>query len=284
LSMDKDKTPEAGDGDSSGHRSKEAEAVLPAGWVDEFFEKADFEHSFARLEACCHFQGDVMRGRIRSLQLRLGEAREYFERALKGALSAPKNIPNTIRKLVLHAYWFENALLQAPLTERMTLPRFEMSDFSPEVLKEYPEIRFAVHYRRCAEGLLQLHLGEWESSSAIFRELIEANRDAVEGVLAGYHVGLGASQYNLGQMADAQRSMEIAGLFITLGGSTLSRASMAATLYGFYRCAGQDAEVAAWHSFLLGLPCPQATKDAFLKRAELLVERWQTGAKLVLFG
>jgi hypothetical protein len=119
--MGKDKKHKKQEADGSANTrptSRAGESVLPTGWAEEFFEKADFERSFAGLEGCSHFQADVMRGRIRSLQLRLDEARGYFERALAGALSAPRTIPNTIRRLVLHAYWFEDALLQGPVTEK----------------------------------------------------------------------------------------------------------------------------------------------------------------------
>ena len=192
---------------------QESKTVLPAGWLRALMDRADLDQSYRELEGCSHFFAETMRGRLRSLALQIEDARDHFRRALTAVTDAPGTIPNVIRRLVLHAFWFENSLLGAPLSPKTRPPTFEVPHFSDETRKEYPEIQFAINFRACAEGLLRLHSGEWEVSANMYRELIEANRDAPGPVVAGYFLGLAASQHNLGQILAAKRSLENADLF-----------------------------------------------------------------------
>ncbi len=247
--------------------------VVPAGWLRAFMDRADLERSCEELGSCSHFHAETLRGRIRSLQFEPGAARDHFTRALAGARQAPQTIANQIRKLILHVYWFENSLLKAPLSSSTRPPVFEAPVFSEEARREFPEIQLATNLRSCAEGLLRLHAGEWTVSARIYRQLIQANGSTPGPVLAGYLLGLVASQQNLGQAEDARRSFENTGLNVALEGATLTRFTVASTLCGAYRCLGDDEAADGWRSFLERLDCPRASKDAFLRRAGLVVER-----------
>lgn len=259
----------------------ESETVLPVDWLRSLMDRADLDQSYRDLEGCSHFHAETMRGRLRSLALQIDDASDHFRRALTGAADAPTSIPNQVRGLALHAYWFENCLLGAPLARTTPPPTFEVPRFSAKANENYPEIRFAINFRLCAEGLWRLHAGEWEASVRIYRDLIDTNRDAPGPIVAGYFLGLAASQHNLGQTLEARRSFENAGLFATLEGTTLSRLTIASGLLGAYSCLGDETTAEGWRAFLDRLECPRATKDAFLKRAGILVERWHSHTKLL---
>ena len=203
---------------------KGKENVLPVAWLENYLEKADLERSFQELNGSDHFHAETMRGRIRSFQLQTREASEHFDRALSGALRTPETIPNLIRQLVLDVYCFENKLIEGPLKKEVKPPRLWVHEFSQHELRVYPELKFAISFRQLAEGFLQLHLGNPEVSAGVFGQLIKANRKDPEDLLAIYHLGLAASQYNLGEEELSLRSLAEAGGHAQAGGKTINRA------------------------------------------------------------
>ena len=54
---------------------------LPKNWLKKFFRNADLETSYRELGSVRHFHAQTMRGRIRSLQMRFGDAWDHFARA-----------------------------------------------------------------------------------------------------------------------------------------------------------------------------------------------------------
>jgi len=261
-------------------KSDEA-SPLPEGWLHQFLDTADLKRSFEALRGSRHFYAETMRGRIRSLELCLEEASQHFERAVALSGRAPETIPNLIRQFVLAVYIFDNRLFQAPLDDVTEIPEPWIPQLPEELLREYPEVRFVLETRRAAEGFLRLNLGECEESARIFGELVR--EPGIPGdVLTMYHLGLAASQYNLGLEEDAMENIESAGFHLQAGGRLLNRARAAGCLYGFYCYLEKRDQAESWTAFLKQLTCPEATKRVFLKRGRLLVRRCAQQGSLVL--
>lgn len=261
---------------------RDKDSVLPDGWLDGLFHRADLDASFRGLRRVSHFHAETMRGRIRSLQVRFEEADVHFAKALKKALKTERTIPNLVRQLVLNAYWFENRLLQGPIHGVESPREFRFPDFPEAIRKEYPEVEFVERLRLSAEALLRLHLGEFEISAKIYQDLVEKCRPECDDRLALQYLGLGASLHNLGQTEDALRNLENAGLCIQVGGPLLNRGRIAANLLAAYSCLEQMEMARDWRIFLENLDCPETTKEAMFKRSTLVVERWTRESRLLM--
>ena len=264
-----------------GKRSR-GESVLPEGWLRDYLGKADLEASYHALRSCTHFHAETMRGRIRSLQVRPEAARKHFVKSLRLSEEVRETIPNLVRKLVLHLFWFENRLLQGPLDGITDVPQLDLPQVPEPLMSQFPEVKYVLNLRRFAEGILRLHLGEFELSASIFSDLIEMNPGEPEDSIASYYLGLAAAQENLGLRPLARRNMENAGFAIQLGGAVLNRAQFAGKLYAFYTCMGDEEGARDWKFFVERLDCPAATKQACLKRGDILIERWSRESKLLL--
>jgi tetratricopeptide (TPR) repeat protein len=259
------------------------ENPLPPGWFDEFLDKADFDRSFAQLDGYNHFYAEASKGNIRSQQLRFDEAWQHFDRAQELVDSAEENIPNLIREFLLHIWCFENAIVEAPLIEtNIDPPALWIPELPQQVMDDYPEVKLVLNMRRNAEALLRLHLGHWDESSELYRELIEDNQKERGDQLAFYYFGLAACQHNLGMPDDARRNLENSGFAILSGGRTANRAKAAAILYALYSHLGEEEIATSWVQFLESLPCPKATKDVFLERGRILLDRCAQRSNLLV--
>jgi tetratricopeptide (TPR) repeat protein len=214
-----------------------------------------------------------MRGRIRSLQLRTEEAWDHFDRALDLAAEAPVTIANLVREFLLNLYLFDNALLEGPVDRSAKIPEARIPELPPHVMEEYPEVAYVISLRHCAEGYLRLHLGEFAKARRIFGDLIDGYRSSPDATLGFYYCGLAAAEHNMGHRDRARRTLENAGLAVLAGGRTLNQARLAGVLEAFHAWLGAEEEGRSWKAFLDRLPCPEATKEAFSRRGELLLER-----------
>ena len=256
---------------------------LPAGWQDEFAEKADLDKSFASLGTKKHFYVEALRGHIRSLQLRFEEAWDHFDRASELSEKVVEDIPNLIRQFLLHIWCFENALAEAPLAEKeIEPPVLWIPPLPKEILDDYPQVKLVINLRRMSEAVLRLHLGNWSESAEIYEDLLRDNQGTRVDILAYVYSGLAACQYNMGMEDAARRNLENAGFAILSEGRTLERVRVAGTLYALYSQIGDEEEANSWHSFLQSLPCPQATKDVFLERGKVLIERCAERSRLLV--
>ena len=93
---------------------QDEDSPLPPGWTEEFVGRADLEASYQSLESCDHFHAATMRGRIRTLQLRIEEAWDHLDEADLQSRLAVETIPNLMRVFLLQVYRFENAMLERP--------------------------------------------------------------------------------------------------------------------------------------------------------------------------
>lgn len=256
--------------------------VLPVGWYDEYFEKADLDASYGALEGIDHFYAEAMRGHIRSQQLRLEEAAVHFEHAQEDSRDVSEDIPTLVRVFMLGTFIFDNALLRGPACDVESIPDVWIPYVPDRVLREYPEVRLVIFLRRTTEGLFRLYMGQCDKSAEIFEDLIADDGDAPEDVLATYYMGLAASYHNLGRQEDAARFLSSAALTVQVGGRLLNRVHMAGWLYAYTKYTGSLEESDSWKVFIERLGCPQATVDAFLRRGEIMVERCCRESRLVL--
>ncbi|MGQ9589672.1 MAG: hypothetical protein ACUVYA_05175 [Planctomycetota bacterium] len=260
--------------------------ILPKRWIEDFFEAADLERSFEGLRGAKHFHADTMRGRIRSLQVRLEEAHKYFERAYAGACIAPKSIPNLMRELTLHAYWLENRALQGPLepVEDEDFTDFpEFPEFPDEIVEEYPEVLVAARIRNSAEALMYLHSGKYTIAAEIYSILVERDHEERGDILAGHYIGLAASVYNVGLRDGAMDCLEKAGTALRSGvASNLTRCILGANLEAAYRCLGEETLAEEWGRYVADLECPAPTKAAFRRRTGIAARRWAEESKLLV--
>jgi tetratricopeptide (TPR) repeat protein len=272
-----DRPSEAAPGPRPGRPARapaEAEAPYPEGWQKEFFGKADLERSLAALEGYDHFFSHAMRGYIRSLQLDFEGGWEWFDRAYEGALEAEETIPNLVRQFLLNIHCFEHALVEAPLdADGGSLPHLAVPELPEAILRDFPEVRLVINLRRQSEGVLRVHLGDFEASLEVFEDLIEESPRERPDNLMWYYLGAAASQHGLGLVDEARRSLENAAFAAQTGGEVINRGRVAAVLYAWYRYLGEFDEARGWREFLERLDTPRATKDLFLRRAKIILER-----------
>lgn len=258
------------------------EQVLPEGWQDEFLDKADLDHSFQRLEGYGHFYAMAMRGLIRSLQLRLPEGRRYFDKAGRLAERAPETVANLIRRSQLHIFRFNALLLEGPVREDPSVLERQLPDVPADLERQYPGLKVVMHLRRATEAVFRLHLGQYGLSASIYERLIQDDSDAPRDAQFTYFLGLAAAKRNLGLEEEASRNLENGALAVQTGGRTLNRARAAGTLFGYHSYLGNHGESAGWGGFLDRMDCPETTKDVFLKRGKLIIERSLQQSRLVL--
>jgi hypothetical protein len=245
--------------------------------------RADIEESFRELSGRQHFYAEALRGRLRSLQLRGPEAEEHFITARRWAAEAQDTTPNTLRKFLLYVYDFDNKLLLAETSAMKSAGNDSEPLVLPDALvREHPELKYAIDMSRTVEGLLCLHCGQHGQAAKIFSDLIRSHRPGKNDPLAMYYIGLAAAQFNLGRVDSAGFNLENAGLCVQMGDATLNRARAAGILYGFYTYLTEKDEAENWRVFLKQLSCPEETKLVFLRRGELLVERCSQRLRLVL--
>lgn len=267
--------------------SKKQDSPLPGDWLEQLFEKADFERSYASLRGLKHFYVEAWRGHLRAEQLRFDAAWKHFDKAYSLASDVEENIPNLVRQFLLNIWCFENALAEAPIGDTVTeVPEAWIPELPPEILDEYPEVRLVIQMRRRSEASLRLHLGQYSDAAEIFGELIEEGSEDKgmidQGNLTSYYLGLAASEYNLEFREKALKNLENAGLAITTSGKTWTRARNASTIQAFYKFLKMDDEAASWDSFMENLDCPKATKDLYRKRAAMVLSRCVEKSQLLL--
>jgi hypothetical protein len=107
----------------------------------------------------------------------------------------------------------------------------------------------------------------------IFQGLVKSYSKPPDSVLAMHYAGLAAAQHNLGLQEKARENLENAALALHSGGTLMNRTKVAGILWGLHSFLGDDQETADWEEYLRRLECPEATREAFLKRSRLLIER-----------
>lgn len=268
------------------YEQQKQDSPLPVGWQEEYVQKLDFERSFAALRGIRHFFIEAWKGKIRCDQLRFDTAWKHFDKAYKLTEESPETIPNLVRQFVLNIWCFENAIQEAPLSDsaETELEEAWIPDLPEEVLEEYPEVRLVIRMRRRSEALLRVHLGHYNDAAEIYSDLIQEETPEKNdpGLLAFYYLGLAACEHNLGFEDRALRNLENASLSVLTLGKPLNRLQAASNLHAFYSYLENREEAENWKLFLQRFDCPQVTRDLFLKKASVLLQRMMDKAGLLV--
>lgn len=258
------------------------EPVIPSAWNRELVERADLDEAYAVVGGSTHFFAEAFLGRIRSLQLRHAEAQEHFQQSRLLSATAPKTLPNLLRKFLLSTYVVHDAITELPVDGVAELPELWVPEIPEAMAREQKDLQILVRKRNCAEAMVRLHLGDFEGA----RDLYTSTLDRLGGEVAIAHgfpyLGLAAALHNLGEEAEALKHLENAGFVVQSGGDNLNRVNLAALLNAFYWFLDRKEEARDWLAFLDALPCPQATQQIFKRRAKRVLERCNAGERLVL--
>ncbi len=263
------------------------DSPLPAGWLEDIFEKVDLERSFLKLRGLKHFWVEAWKGHIRAEQLRFESAWKYFDRAYEAAQDVEESIPNLVRQFILNIWCFQNALSEAPLADTIKdVPEAWIPELPEEILDEYPEVRRVIHLRRSSEASLRLHLGQYSDAAELYGDLVEehgCDKDS-EGSVAFHYLGLAACEYNLDFKDEALKNLENAGLVLTMSGRNWNKIKACSDLFAFYKFIGMDEEANSWDLFMERLPCPQGTRDLYKRRSKLVLDRCLENSTLLLLS
>ena len=247
-----------------------SDSPLPEGWHDKLFKEADLDGAFDMLDGQDHFFAEAMRGYLRSLQLRFDDAWHHLDRAVEISIKTEESVPNLVRRFLLEIHRFETALVECPVPTEEILagPSPDVPDF---ILEAYPEVKYVLDVRKACEAKLLLHMGECEEAAEIYTELIDNNPDTRASNLATYYINLAACLHGQGLHREAQVNLENAGLAVATTSDVFNAVRCGTTLFAAYKSLGDEDQAREWHSFVLKLKCPQATKDLFERRAKRLL-------------
>jgi len=233
---------------------------VPASWGDRLHERADFESSFNELDGFPGYTPETLRGRVRSLQMRLEEADRHFRRAAE--LLAATTHRDLAQVALTDAYQREHGLLTGQPWQRSAPTILRLTD---EKLKAIDSLR------KSMDALEALHDGRPETALSIYRECLYTYAEAGPERQALWHLGIAASEVQLDEPDEAVRHLEIAGLFVCDPlCRTLGRAQISARLATVHAYLKDHDGAHSWWDFLTHVSCPESTRRAMRKRAALI--------------
>lgn len=229
-------------------------------WESRLSRTADLEYAYRTVPGSCGFVQDVCRGRVRSLQCRLDDARGYFEAAATRPVVGDTH--DVLWALKLLAYDRENEILRnqnPPTLERMP------------VLNRMRDVLYRlVEAIDSTSALAASCRGEHYAARIAIQRLLDNHTDATPGQRAMWCVAIAACEASLGLTASAVVRLETAALYTHYDGSRLNQARQCALIALGYEWLGLHDEAASWDVTLEGLNCPHATKTAMRRRAAAL--------------
>lgn len=248
--------------------------AIPSGWGARLVDEADLESSFAEIEFVDSFDGEVLKAKVRLIQCRLKEASAH----LKAAVEAQRR-----QKLALRP---SSPLRRFGVCRELALVRGTvdpMPILTPDPELFGPAERPYALYLRALDAAEALYCGHSDAARGIYSGLLKAEIVSPENS-AIWHAQLAACNYNEGDRAQALRDLEVAGLFFgMLAAPKLARARLASKLSALYEAMGCRAERDAWAANLASIDCPEATKEAFRRRGQLMALRSAWKERLVAF-
>jgi hypothetical protein len=234
----------------------------PLGWGRRLHEQADLEASFEEIKEFEGFTGESLRARVRSLQLRMPEAERCFRRTVE--LAAGPDVDPELAALNA-AYHREHDLLSGRPPQRRSFPMLRIADEKAKAL-------LSLH--RSLDALEALHSGRPEDAESIYRWLMGDTSNVGPERLALWNVGLGVAAAQQDDGREARRRLEVAGLHACDPGCrALGRVQIAARLAHVWEYLHDLAAADDWLAFLSAVRCPEATKGAMRRRANLLNRR-----------
>lgn len=237
-------------------------------WADAVALHGDLKRAYEILEQHQGFWAECLRGRTRLLQLRLEESRKHLEHAaeLEDETATP------VQVLLHRCYLREQALLDGSHRANISFP-----DYPPRT----KEIATALRFHKVLEAFEWIHEGFSTEGLEILEHLIENHADDSRENLGIWHLGAATACANLGVARTRDVHLEIAELHAACLETSFSRARLAARLYGMHTMLGRGAPASSWRRFLEAQECPLETKEALLRRADLLVGQAQKQGHLV---
>jgi hypothetical protein len=236
---------------------------IPEGWGTRLHESGDLDASFAEVRDLDGYTGESLRARVRSLQMRLPEAERGFRRCVELALTGRPGSPEQVA--LTAAYERENDMLIGRAPRRRTPPRLEETSRTVEAI-------MSLH--RSLDALEALVAGCPMDGRWLFEELLEGAPEAGPERKALWNAGLAVAAVQLAEEPEALRRLEVAGLHACDPGCrALGRVQIAARLAHVHEYLGGHAAAEDWLSFLAAVHCPEATKQAMRRRAQLLGRR-----------
>jgi tetratricopeptide (TPR) repeat protein len=265
-----------------GKQSQKSSKACPDGWLELVMEGVDFERAFAALEGFNHFHSETLRGKMRSLQLRTGEAAEHFRRAEKRARRSPNDLRKPIRLFYLRFYALTNALIEEARSDDSEV-RIETELEMQRFLEcEDPDSLSTDQIRILMIGHYQLLRGNYDSALEAFECLIEESRSRIEDFQLDFFCGAQAAALALGDAAKAERHYENAQNLSQCISQPFKLALAASKLHVLLKYSGRDAEAQGWLDLLERMPIPPASRRHFLELAEIYLHASTVRNRIVI--
>ena len=136
--------------------------------------------------------------------------------------------------------------------------------------------------RKRVHGTCLLHSGHSAEALDVFAGLARDRSVGNEGLTLSY-LSIACCHFNLGAEDEAQRFLDFAELAIHAGETVFHKGYFCGLFYALYSFRGNTDKASEWKEFLNSLPCPDATKEAFLGRGERFVNLCREHERLVVF-
>ena len=233
-------------------------------------EKADFIAAFDALSGNTHFHCESLRGKIRSIQLRTGEAWHHFQRAEELSQSVEHSPQKRVFLFYLSIYRAENAYLEEaknPGEESSKRTDYEIQRFLDI---KCPELHIARQLQINFLGYYQLLRGEYRDALQTFNSLMKESQTRFEDQQVAFFCGAAAACKELGLEESAQQHYENSALAVNSLTQPYKIGLFSARLYTLAMHWGKQKEAEDWLARLENLPCPEESRQCFIERAKLL--------------
>lgn len=240
-------------------------------WHDRLHNEADLSRSYKDLDGDESFLAESLRGRLAMLSADWRKAAHHLRAANRKLRDGAEcSLPHA---LLHHAYCREASLLAGR----------NLSPSAPAPIAGIttPSLLAVMSGHRLLDAAELLAAGRPKKARACLRDLLRRQNNS-HYTLTFLHLGLCACAANEGKRARALRHLEIAGLHAMAVEQLLGRVRIAPRLMVLYEMFGRSEEAKSWHQTLASLPCPESTKLAMTRRAEMIARKFRTAGLLLL--
>jgi len=250
-------------------RELERAAELRA-WYARFEHRADFARAFRELPESGDFFVEALRGRLRSLELRFGDAWRHFGRAELAARREPESAARLVRGVLLEMFRFEaNFVAFADEPSTCLLPPLGAPEsISDTAFAACAELRAVLEIRWRCEAVARLRSGQFDDAAEAFRRLdrlgATSTASRVETLLWEAIAARVAGRCGL-----AATRLEVAGsVFDGVDADAgVTRTLLAARLVAGHELARDEVARRRWKQLFDGIAVPEPTRKLCLERA-----------------